>query len=282
MTASSEGRDEDLPARLRLPVLAMLLGFVAVYGLVVHGYLSMNMFWGPRGWSASFALASNLLVVGAIWGVSRLRPSKPGTLVLLLLLAFAALLPFGAGSQLLKILHARNFVGLWHWKTLGLLAANLLIFAGAIWGLWRLRPWQALKDPGEPVSPTTRRTNRLLGLSCVVGILLVVALAIGTRGNSTNEIWSNSLNLSPVVAIVAIAIWLLGLALSWWWYISADEHDRRANDVGFLAGGGLFIAVTPIWWIAARASLLPPPDAMVLWFATVVVMGTGYFWHRNR
>ena len=72
------------------------------------------------------------------------------------------------------------------------------------------------------------------------------------------------------------------IAVSWWWYISADEHERRAIDFGFLVGGGLFVTVTPAWWIAARAGLLPRPDAMILWVMTGVVMTLGWFWHRYR
>lgn len=282
MTASSETRNSPPPARLGLPLLLMLLGFGTVFGFVAQGYLSMNTLWGPQGRSLLHATVFNLLLIGAIWGLSKGGPSKPKVLVQLVLLIFTAFIVCGATATILKNLHARNYLGLWYWKTLCLIAANLLVIAGAIWGMWRLKPWQALRPSGEPVAPSTRRTNRLLSLSCVVAILAVFALAIGTRGNAANEIWSNSLNVSPLVAIVAIAVWLLGMALSWWWYCSADEHDRRANDVGFLAGGGLFIAVTPAWWLAARAGLVPPPDAMVLWFATVIVLGTAYFWHRNR
>jgi hypothetical protein len=95
-------------------------------------------------------------------------------------------------------------------------------------------------------------------------------------------LWSNTRNLSPVIAFAAIAIWLIALALAWWWYYSADEHERKANDVGFLVGGGLFMAVTPAWWIASRAGLLPPPDAMIIWYVSMVAMGIGWAWYRNR
>ncbi len=282
MTARSEDRDEDLPAKLRIPLLLILVGFVVVYGFVQSGLLAMNTFWGPRGWQASGAFAVNLLIVGAVWGLSKLRPSIARTAALLVLLAFAAVLAFGANAEILTQLRARDFLGLWYWKTLGLVAANLLVFAGAIWGIWRLRPLNAFKRSTEPVSPATRRTKLLFGLSGAVSILAVVALTLGTDGGGKSALWSNSRDVSPVFALVAIVIWLLSIALAWWWYHSADEHERRANDVGFLAGGGLFMAVTPVWWIGARAGLLPPPDAMILWYATVVVMGVGWGWYRSR
>jgi hypothetical protein len=174
MTARSEDRD-DLSARLKNPVLSMLLGFAAIYGLVTSGMLSIETFWGPRGASASFAFAINLLIVGTIWGLSKLGPSIPRTVALFVLLAFAAVLPFGATVEILMQLRARNFLGLWYWKTLGLLAANLLVFAGAIWGLWRLKLRSAFKRSREPVSPATRRTKLLFGLSGAVSILAMTA-----------------------------------------------------------------------------------------------------------
>jgi hypothetical protein len=282
MTATNEDRD-NLPVRLKAPALSMLLGFVAIYGVVTSGMLAVDTFWGPRGASASFALAINLLIVGTIWGLSWLKPSIPRTAALLVLLAFAAVLPFGATAEILTQLRARNFLGLWHWKTLLLLAANVLVFAGAIWGLWRLKPLSVFKRSREPVSPATRRTRLLFGLSGVVSILALVALALGTDGHDgKSAVWSNRQDVSPGFAVVAIVIWLLSIAIAWWWYASADEHERRANDVGFLAGGGLFMAATPVWWILARAGLAPPPDAMILWYATVVVMGIGWWWYRRR
>ena len=95
------------------------------------------------------------------------------------------------------------------------------------------------------------------------------------------EFFSNS-PIDPGIALFAIASWLLALAISWWWYYSADEHERKSYDFGSLFGHGLFITVTPAWWVAARAGLLPQPDAMVLWGVMMTVITIGWFWHRYR
>ena len=79
----------------------------------------------------------------------------------------------------------------------------------------------------------------------------------------------------------AIACWLVSWAIGWWWYVSADELEQRASDVGLLLGGFLFAMVTPAWWVAARADLLPQPNAMVLWCIVNVVWMIGWFWRRN-
>lgn len=281
MMAMNEDRETGLPARLGFPALCMLLGFAATFALVVNGQLAMNTFWGPNGRQATEAFLLNVLIVGAIWGMSWLRSSKPRILVQLLLLAFAAFMVTGALIAVLKNMHARNFAGLWYWKTLCLLGGNLLVIAGAIWGMWIIRPWQALRRSAEVVSPATLRTKLLFGLAGVVSVLAVAVVIFGTSHSDGNPVWSNSENIRPVVAFVAIVFWLASIGLSWWWYYSADEHERRANDVGFLIGGGLFMAVTPVWWLLYRAGIAPPPDAMVLWYITIVAMGIGWWWRRR-
>ena len=281
MTAMSEVRDADRPASLTFPVLAMLLGFVAVYALVVDGLLSLDKFWGPQGWQTSAALAVNLLLVGAIWGLSRSTPSRAKTVAMLALLAFAGVLAIGATAAIVKSMRAHDFAGLSYWKTQGLITANLLVLAGAVWGVWKLGPRQALRGPGEPVSPSTRRTQKLFALSGLLGIPGAIALSIGLGGGELAGVTSGG-QVPLGIAVVVMATWLLGNVAAWWWYYSADEHERRANDVGFLLGGGVFLAVTPIWWIASRAGLAPPPDAMLLWLITTVLMTIGWIWYRSR
>lgn len=157
-------------------------------------------------------------------------------------------------------------------------AVGLLIGGAALWGLMRLRP----KNAGGQVSPATRRTNRLFGLSGAILVLGMLALVYGANAEDpASRLLSNS-PVSPGVALFVIASFLLSMAIAWWWYFSADEHERRANDVGFLAGGGVFLTVTPVWWVASRAGLLPPPDAMILWLVTNLVIGIGWLWHRSR
>lgn len=282
MMVSSEERGGERPARLGLPLLSMLAGYLTVFGFIVDGHLSRNTLWDPQYRNLWHAIVFNLLLVAGIAALGKVRSSRPRILAQLALLAMAAFMVSGATISILKHLHARDYLGLWYWKTLGLVAGNLLVLGGSICGAWLLAPWKTLNAAPEPVSPATRRTQALFGLAGVVGVLAVVVLLIGIGASDGNPVWSNRQNVPLALAVVAILIWLVSIALSWWWYHSADEHERRANDVGFLAGGGLFMAVTPVWWILSRAGVLPPPDAMVLWYATILAMGIGWAWHRNR
>ena len=209
------------------------------------------------------------------------RPMSWKVAALSLVLGIVALMGLSSAVQLVGwVIFVDDFV----WgsaqgrRVMIVLPVSLLIGGAALWGLMRLKPWSG----SAPISPKTRKTNRLFALSGLVAVPGGLALAFGafSRDNPYG-LFSNSA-ISPGIAIFAIATWLLSLAIAWWWYYSADEHERRANDFGFLVGGGLFMAVTPAWWVAARAGMLPQPDAMILWVVTMVVMTLGWFWHRYR
>ena len=90
---------------------------------------------------------------------------------------------------------------------------------------------------------------------------------------------------SPVplwIAIVVIASWLLARVLRELWGESADEHERHALDFGRRIGAGVFFAITPAWWVAARAGLAPQPDAMILWVVIQIVVTFAWSWRRYR
>lgn len=283
MTARTEVRTADPRARLGIPLLFLLAGFLGKLGFTVNTWFMAMPYRELRVGPTLATYAINLGLILAIWILARLKASRPTVIALSVLLAMLAVAGFTGASAIWKVLVAQDlsWAG-WTWQTRAIFGLNLFIGASAVWGLLRLAPWQLLRGADEPVSPATRRTQKLFGLSGLVGVAAVMVLMLGTRGDGSNPVWSNSQDVSVVIAIVAITIWLVSIALAWWWYSSADEHERRSNDVGFLAGGGLFMAATPVWWILARSGLVPPPDAMVLWYATMVVMGVGWAWHRNR
>ncbi len=276
MMARSEERDEDRPARLKTRGLSVLLGLVAVCFIVNDLFAAKAL----RAWQPLRVLAMNLLVVGAIWCLLRLKPSRLRTVALSVLLGLVAWMGFGASAGILKVLvAAKSLSEPWPWLTLFILASNVLIFVCAIWSLLWIEPWKGWKDSGEPVSPATRRTNKLFGLSGLVAIVAVLALIYGTHQPS--GVFSNS-PISPGIAIFALTIWLLAMAMEWWWYFSADEHERKAADFASVVGRSLFTTVMPAWWVAARAGLLPQMDAMILWFVVQMISGIAWFWHRNR
>jgi hypothetical protein len=209
------------------------------------------------------------------------RPATLGAIVLSVALTTVAL---GALSGAVSIVAVVLFFTPPHfvwgsrgsWMTLGFLALNLLIAGLALWGLLRLKPW---KDWGGPMSPATRKTNKLYWLKeglAGVAMLVVIFGALNPKAAFSN---------SPVplwVAVVAIPCWLVARVIREGWRNSSDEHARRASDFGRNAALGVFLAVTPAWWIAWRAGIAPQPDAMILWLLAMLVSTAGWSWRLNN
>ncbi len=277
--AKSEDQSTDHRPTLKTAAPPALLGLLAAC-FSVSDLLAATALPASRAWQPLGVLAMNLLMVGAIWGLSRLKPSILKAVMLSLLMGIIALAGFSVSAKILQILvAAKTLFGPWAWQTAVMFTSNLVIGVGAIWGVVWLKPW---KGSREPVSPATRRSNRLYWLKEWLAALSLLALIFGAYSKDHPfAVVSNS----PVpvwIAILAITSWLLARVLREWWRSSADEHERRASDFGRNAATGVFLAVTPAWWVAARAGLLPQPDAMVLWILTMMVSTIGWSWQRYR
>jgi hypothetical protein len=286
-------------------VLSVVLGHVAVFGLtrfvIVAKVLNdANLLWGPVYWITTGRLATFLLIfIGAVAGILWLRPWKaimamtsqprdedsPETLrtaVMSVLLGFLGLMGLSAATGLVAGALFNPGAEQANWLTRvnigATLALLLLIGGGGLWGLIRLKPWARR----EPMSPNTRRTNALFGVSGLIATASCLAVVFHTMSRDGPGAPFSHSPVALWVAIFAIVTWLLSWAIAWLWYFSADEHEQRASDVGLLFGGLLFAVLTPAWWVAARAGLLPQPNAMVLWFAVNVIWTIGWFWRRNR
>ncbi len=306
MMAISEAQKEARPASLTFAMLSVLLsvvlGHVALFGLVrlnivVKVLSDANLLWGPVHWATTGRVGMYLLIcIGAVAGVLWLRPWKvvmalsrepqdedrPETLkisTMSILLGFLGLAGLsGAAGVVGAVLFDPRIHHPVNWLTWAYFALYFLIGAGALWGLVRLKPW----TKREPMSPSTRKTNALFGLSGLVATASCLALIFSSwsKGNPFGPFSDSPVALW--VALFVIASWLLSWAIAWLWYFSADEHEQRASDVGLMIGGLLFAVVTPAWWVAARAGLMPQPNAMLLWLVVNVVWSIGWLWRRNR
>lgn len=307
MMAKTEDPGVARPVSLTFALLSVLLtvvlGHVVLFALVrldamARVLAGANLLWGPVHWQTTGMLGAYLLLgAGAIAGVIWLRPwgvivamsrearggdgpedLKPAVMSILLgLLALAGL--SAAAGVVGAVLYDPRIKHPVNWLSWAYFALYLLIGLGAIWALVRLKPWTRR----EPMSPSTRKTNALFGLGGILATVSCLAVIVHTMqgGGNAFAFFSNS-PVAPWVAVFAIATWLLSWAISWLWYFSADEHEQRASDVGLLFGGLAFAVVTPAWWVAARAGLMPQPNAMALWLAVNLIWTGGWLWRRNR
>jgi xanthosine utilization system XapX-like protein len=280
MMPRNEDMHEDRPARLSPAALSVLLGIIAV----CFSFNDLLVAKTSRAWQPLGVLAMNLLMVGAIWGLLKLKPSRPKVAAVSMMLGIVALAGFAVTVSVVRILVAtKTLSGPWPWQTVCVFASNLLIGVVAIWSFLWLKPWKEWKESGEPLSPSTRKARNLLALSGMVCGAGSVALYFGAFSKDRPSAFFSNSPVPLRIAIFAIASWLLGQAINkWWWYFSADEHQRKADDVCNLVSWALFFTVTPAWWVAARAGLLPQPNAMLLWVVAVGAGAIGYFWRRSR
>lgn len=207
------------------------------------------------------------------------QPVGVKTAALSVLFGFVGLSLLGGAAWTLGVLiFDATFRAKANWALAIVIGVIVLVGTAALWASARLKP----STRHEPVSPATKKTHALFGLSGVVATIACVAVMIDTMdAQQPSNFFSNS-PITLWVALFAIACWLISWVIAWLWYFSADEHEQRASDVGLLYGGLLFAVVTPVWWVAARAGLASQPNAMVLWFIVNVVWTIGWFWRRNR
>lgn len=305
MTATVEPPLAPPPPGVLAPTLRIVaslvlanVALIALARLVSVGKVlaKAGVLWGPPMWATTGALAKfALVVILALAVIAWLKPwralatlstplggdddspqrAESAAFVLgnLLLLGLA-----GTVAIMAVVLFKQPGPNGLNPLTFAFVALNLLVAGGAIWGFRRLKPWSQRKLE----SPSTRRTNTLFGLSALVSIPGVLTLAL-VSSSETNPFGLMSNSPVPLwVALFAIASWVLGMWLGWKWYFSADEHEREAYDFGSVVGAGIFTALAPAWWVAARGGLVPHPDPMVLWGVTMIAISLGWIWRRSR
>lgn len=139
-----------------------------------------------------------------------------------------------------------------------ILAALGLIALAIGYGLWRL--W--LAGSNEPVAPRVESARAILIASLVLSTLLGVLLAMS--GSQANNVFSNA-PVSPFVAIVTIAFWLIAVPLvTWLWLKRVDEHEAGAYRDGAYVAAHTYLFLAPVWWMATRAGWVPAQDPMIV------------------
>jgi hypothetical protein len=134
--------------------------------------------------------------------------------------------------------------------------------------------------PGEKME-RDRRQRRALVL-CVLmaaggafGLVLAIAKPKGAGLlEGTIPAWA---------AVALAAAWLASIVGGSIWYKKhADEIDLAAQIWGQAVGAATIILLYPIWYLLARAAIVPAPDANVVFVALYVVMACAYLWKKFR
>jgi hypothetical protein len=162
-----------------------------------------------------------------------------------------------------------------------LIGGAVLLALGCLW--WVLR---ILNAPTGEAPPTRKeRLNRNILVACgALGFIISLLMMFTQGGPDLTRGLLSSEPLEPAIAIALLV--LMGVVLpilSFVWHRSAvDEQEIAAYKDGALWGINVFMIGAPIWWIAWRGGFLPAPDGIILYFATITVMGAVWMWKKYR
>ena len=121
-----------------------------------------------------------------------------------------------------------------------------------------------------------------LSIAALLGFVTTLALRFGVGDGPSSDLFGNG-QFDPQVAILVSALWIGGMALSLFIYHrNVDDHEKQAYLWGGLAGFYAVIFPAPVWWLLARAQMVPAVDGMILFLFAVVANAIVYMWLKYR
>lgn len=164
----------------------------------------------------------------------------------------------------------------------GILAAVLLCILAGAWLVAR----EFKRMPQQEPLTAKERLNRNILVACgalggVIGMALAVSGGVDVAGGGGP--FSNDPLPTWLAAILVLAIGVLLPAISLYWHRHAiDEQEADAYKNGALAGLYLYMIGAPVWWFAWRGGFAPEPDGVIIYMATVTVVGAVWLWKKYR
>lgn len=161
------------------------------------------------------------------------------------------------------------------WKAAAVVAVMLAMIAAGVAILRRMPPYFV----SGPVSPRTRRSRNMVVVSMLLGALIGALLVLG--GISDDPFRLVDSPLPPLVAVLAIAVWLIVVpVITWIWWKNIDEVEAEAYKDGALLGIYAYTFIAPSWWIGWRGGFFPEPREMIVFMTVMVVWSIG--WMRKK
>jgi hypothetical protein len=134
----------------------------------------------------------------------------------------------------------------------------------------------------EPLTRKERLNRNLLIGSGVLGAVIALALIFSQDGgiSAAGGVFSNA-PLPPAVALgLVLVLGLLVPAISYFWHQAVDEQEVDAYKTGALYSFYVYGIGAPIWWLAWRGGFAPEPSGIIIYFATIGVMGVAWTWKK--
>lgn len=136
----------------------------------------------------------------------------------------------------------------------------------------------------EPLTPKERlNRNILIGCGLLGGIMGVVMAVSGDGGlaNGTG-VFSNEPLPAGVAIVLVLIVGVLVPAISIYWHRLVDEQEADAYKTGALFAFYVYALGAPLWWLAWRGGFAPSPNGFVIYFATMLTVGSIWLWKKYR
>lgn len=160
-----------------------------------------------------------------------------------------------------------------------LIAATSIIVVTIFWA----KSIGMVSEKDEPVSPSAAKSQKSLLLAGAFGAILGAGFIFsGDLRQGGAELFSNQ-PIAPFAAIVFGIAYAVGTVWgSIRWNRTADEHERAAATTGAYAGVMTYAVLTPMWWLAERASLVPPQEPMIVFAIVLTVYAAVWTYKRGE
>ena len=164
-------------------------------------------------------------------------------------------------------------------RMIGLLAVAGLLAAGAAFLAWRQIGAMA-REAGAATARERRNRNVLIICGALGGVMGATLSLIGPSPFSafTND----PLPAWFALALAAVTLLLIPALSLYWHRRVVDEQEAAAYSKGALIGLYVFWIGAPAWWFLWRGGLVPAPDGVIIYFATVAVAGAIWMWGKYR
>jgi hypothetical protein len=203
--------------------------------------------------------------------------SQLGRIGLIILSLFGTVFGVGVAAGILAAhLDRGEPIGL---RLIALLAGALLVAAGFAWLGYRSARAMT-RAVGKPTTRERRNYTVLLGCGAIGG---VVGAALSLGGASPLDAFSNGPLPTWLALVLTVPILVLLPIISLYWHRHVvDEQEAAAYKLGALFGIYTYFIVSPAWWLLWRGGLLPEPDGILIYFATITVTGVTWIWAKYR
>ena len=142
---------------------------------------------------------------------------------------------------------------------------------------------EAMTKLGEGELMEARRRRLLwttIGIIMFGGAVIgfIAGLTAAMNKVSINEVWT----ALPAPAMIGLVLFTLACFFygTWRFAKAADEVEIADNLWGSTASYYVYATLFPVWWVLAKARIVPEPQDWTIYFAALGGGGAIYLWRK--